>query len=70
MSRNYTAEAKHLQTIRNWRRAVDERGLSDAQRHQFNEEFMDYILTDLIPWYSNTSTRDFSQLEVNRYNWK
>ena len=28
---NYSDEAEYLRMIRNWRRAVDERGLSDKQ---------------------------------------
>lgn len=48
----YKNEAKYLRTVRNWRRAVDERGLTDTQRQQFCSEFLDYILKDLIPWYS------------------
>ena len=48
----YENEAKYLRTVRNWRRAVDERGLSDIQRQQFCSDFLDYILKDLIPWYS------------------
>ena len=62
----YKNEAKYLRTVRNWRRAVDERGLSDTQRQQFCSDFLDYVLKDLIPWYS-AENEDFSQLEVNRY---
>ena len=62
----YKNEATYLRRVRNWRRAVDERGLSDSHRKQFCTEFLDYILTDLIPWYS-AENKDFSQLEVNRY---
>ena len=61
----YENEAKYLRTVRNWRRAVDERGLSDIQRQQFCSEFLDYILKDLIPWYS-VEKKDLSTLEVNR----
>ena len=62
----YESEANYLTTVRNWRRAVDERGLSDTQRQQFCLEFLDFILKDLIPWYS-AENKDLSQLEVNRY---
>ena len=48
----YKNEAKYLRTVRNWRLAVDERGLSDTQSQQFCSEFLDYILKDPIPWYS------------------
>ena len=62
---NYESEATYLRMVRNWRRAVDERGLSDSQREQFCDEFLDFIVRDLMPWYS-TNQKDLSQLEVNR----
>ena len=40
----YENEAKYLKTVRNWRRAVDERGLPDSLRQQFCSEFLDYIV--------------------------
>ena len=64
--KQYTSEAKYLKVIRNWRRAVDERGLSDAERRQFNQELLHFILDDLMPWHG-TAGEDFSLLEVNRY---
>ena len=42
----YYSEAKYLGAVRNWRRAVDERGLSEEQRHQFRKDFINYILDD------------------------
>lgn len=60
----YEAEARYLRTVRNWRRAVDERGLSDDERLKLSVEFLDFIIEDLIPWCS--SEKDFSLLEVNR----
>ena len=64
----YTQEAEYLRVVHNWRRACDERGLSDAQRSQFNQEFLDYILDELMPYHRNEGLKDFSLLEVNRYN--
>lgn len=66
-SKGYSAEAKYVRVIRNWRRASDERGLTDGQRAQFNQELLSYILDDLMPWHSQPHLRDFSLLEVNRY---
>ena len=63
--KKYTFEMKYLRAVRDWRRACDERGLSDAQRAHFNKNFLDYILDDLMPWHEKQ--RDFSLLEVNRY---
>ena len=60
----YTAEATYVRVVRNWRRASDERGLSDDERSKYNNEFLTYILDELMPWHENT--RDFSLLEVNQ----
>lgn len=61
---NYSCEAKYIETIRNWRRACDERGLSSLQRCKFNYQFLGLILDELMPWH--TVKYDFSLLEVNR----
>ncbi len=63
--KGYTFEAEYLKVIRNWRRAVDERGLSDEQRHIYNMDLLRFILDDLMPWHKN-QTIDYSLLEVNR----
>ncbi|XP_065899778.1 uncharacterized protein [Dysidea avara] len=63
--KGYHSEAEYLQYIRNWRRACDERGLTDNQRSKFNKDLLDYILSDLMPWHSD-GLRDLSLLEVNR----
>lgn len=64
--KGYTAESKFLKSVRNWRRAIDERGLTESQRQEFLQDFKVYICEDLMPWYSEGLT-DFSLLEVNRY---
>ena len=65
MKRNhYEDEAKYVEVVRNWRRSVDERGLSEDQRRQFRNDFISYILDDWMPWHRNSF--DFSTLEVNR----
>ena len=66
--KQYGNEAKYLKVIRNWRRAIDERGLPDATRQLFNKELLDFILDDLMPWHRTAGMRDFSLLEVNRYS--
>ena len=67
-SKGYTCEAQHLSVIRNWRRACDERGLADSQRSAYNNELLEYLLDDLMPWHREEGLRDFSLLEVNRYD--
>ena len=63
--KGYHFEATYLRAIGNWRRACDQRGLSELQRCRFNYEFLNYILDDLMPWHRRIY--DFSLLEVNRY---
>ena len=64
-SKGYNLKAKYITTIRNWRRVSDERGLSSLQHCKYNYQFLEMILADLMPWYSDTY--DFGLLEVNRY---
>ena len=60
-------EAEYLQKVRNWRRAIDERGLKEEKRQQYITEFLDYIITDLMPWYSD-GCKDFSLMEIGKFN--
>ena len=53
-----------MRTITNWRRAIDERGLTEEQRRQFCDDFLNFILDEWMPWHKEM--HDFSQLEVNR----
>ncbi len=62
--KGYDYEANYIQTIGNWRRACDERGLSELQRSKFNYQFLNMILDELMPWHKEFY--DFSLLEVNR----
>lgn len=66
-SKGYDFEAKYLRAVCGWRRACDERGLSDSQRSQYNTDFLNYVLDDLMPWHKVEGLRDFSLLEVNRW---
>ena len=62
-SKNYTFEERYIRVVCNWRRANDERGLSELERSRFNYEFLNFILDELMPWH--TKNYDFSTLEVN-----
>jgi hypothetical protein len=64
--KGYTIEAEYVKTIRDWRRACDERGLTNAQRTQCNHNLLNYILDELMPWHGKPGLRDFSLLEVNQ----
>ena len=64
MERNgHEYEARYVKAIHNWRRATDERGLTQQQRSKFNQEFLDLVLDELMPWHKDDC--DFSKLEVN-----
>ena len=62
--KGYDLEANYVRAVLNWRRACDERGLSEHQRCHFNYQMLNYILDDLMPWHEQY---DYSYLEVNRY---
>ncbi len=64
--KGYHEEAKYIGVVHNWRRAIDERGLSTEQRQQFRNDFLNFILDEWMPWHAETEVKDFSQLEVNR----
>lgn len=58
-AKGYLFEAKYLRIVRNWRRASDERGLSDVQRRSFNREFLDLILDEVMPWHTKFRPQRF-----------
>ena len=62
-SKNYELEARYIKIIRNWQRLCDEGGLSDDNQSRFNQDFIKYILEELIPWHKQS---DYSTLEVNQ----
>ena len=65
--KNYEAEAKYIRVIRNWRRAIDERGLTEETRQTYLQDVKDFTNEDLIPWFSATDpTADYSTIEINR----
>lgn len=63
--KGYDIEAKYIRVVLGWRQACDKRGLSELERCRKNYEMLNYLLEDLMPWY--TEQYDFSLLEVNRY---
>ena len=63
--KGYLFEAHYIETVLNWRRSSDERGLTQIQRSWYNYKMLNYLLDELMPWYRDTY--DFSALEVNRY---
>lgn len=63
--KGYETEVKYIEAVLGWRRACDQRGLSELQRCRYNYNFLNYILDELMPWHE--TDYDFSLLEVNRY---
>ena len=63
--KGYAYEAKFVETVRNWRRACDERGLTQLQRCHYNYDMLNLLLDELMP--GHVTNYDFSLLEVNRY---
>lgn len=63
--KGYTYEACYIRVIMNWRKACDEHGLSQSLHKKYNQEFLSFMLDELIPWHSDTL--DYSTMEVNRY---
>ena len=45
-------------------RTIDERGLTEQQRRQSRDDFIEFILDNWMPWHKET--HDFSLLEVYR----
>lgn len=56
-SKGYSFEAKYIETILNWRRASDERGLSELQRCRYNYEMLSYINEELFPGMTSAHWR-------------
>ncbi len=65
-AKGYATEAQYVRVIRNWRRACDERGLTDGQRSQYNQDLLCYILDEMMPWHAQSQLRDIGLLKVNQ----
>ena len=63
--KGYDTEATYIETVCNWRRAGDERGLSSLLRSKYNYGMLNMILDELMPWHKQQY--NFALLEVNRY---
>ena len=61
--KGYTKEEQYLCVVLNWRRACDERGLSEPVRSRYNYDMLNFILKELMPYHGE---HDYSHLEVNK----
>ena len=50
--KGYSFEAQYIRVIWNWHHSCDELSLSELQRCQFNNELLNYVLDELIPWHA------------------
>ena len=64
--KGYSYEEKYIKIVLNWRRASEERGLSEMQCCRYNYHMLNYLLDELIPWL-DYHKYDLSTLEVNKY---
>lgn len=63
--KDYKYEAKYIRAVLGWRKACDQRGLSELQRCRQNYRMLNFMLDELMPWHNKFY--DFSLLEVNKY---
>ena len=45
-------DMRMVRTVRNWRQAIDERGLSEEQCRQFRDDFLNFVLDEWMPWHT------------------
>ena len=65
MQRNgHATEAKLIETVRNWHKAADGRGLSEETRSQYNKDMLNFLLEDWMPWFQQDS--DYSTIDILR----
>lgn len=62
--KGHTSGAGVIRRIHNWHKAVDGRGLSEAQRSTYCREMKEWLLSDWMPWFHYQP--DFSTIDVNR----
>ena len=61
----YATDAAVLRSIHNQNKAVDGRGLSEAQRSIYLQDMKKWLLDDWVPWHRWNSNH--SPIDVNRY---
>ena len=62
--KGHASGAGVLKLIHNWHKAVDGRGLSEAQRSAYCKDMKEWLLADWMPWFNNMP--DYSTIDVNR----
>lgn len=65
MQRNcHATEAKFTETVQNWHKATDGRGLSEQTRSQYNKDMLNFLLQDWMPWFQQE--RDYATINILR----
>ncbi len=62
--KGFENDAKIIERLHNWHKAVDGRGLSEAERSAHCKEIKNWLLADWMPWYNYMP--DYSTIDVNR----
>ena len=59
------SDIKVIETLHNWHKAVDGRGLSETQISSYCMDMKKLLLFDWMPWFSYMP--DYYTIDVNRY---
>ncbi len=62
--KGHKSEARFVEVVRNWHKASDGRGISEEMRSRYNNEMLNYLLEDWMPWW--WYDRNFATLDVMR----
>ena len=61
--KGHSSSAGVLKLIHNWHKAVDGRGLSEAQRSAYYKDMKEWLLAYWMPWFNMS---DYSTIDVTR----
>ncbi len=62
--KGHKSELRFVEVVRNWHKASDGRGISEEMRSRYNNEMLNYLLEDWMPWW--WYDRNFATLDVMR----
>ena len=60
--KNYMVEAKYIATIASWHESTDGRGMTQEQRHSANQDMLDMVKDEWMPWHWDTP--DLSLIDI------
>ncbi|XP_078667520.1 uncharacterized protein LOC144909356 [Branchiostoma floridae x Branchiostoma belcheri] len=62
--KGYKSEAWFAETVHNWHKATDGRGIDQETRKKYNHAMLSFLLEDWMPYHS--FIKDYAMLDVNR----